>query len=54
MLGSSLQPVAIVILVLALGATGYLWHLRYLRRRTALITAAAIVLVLAYVGFTAS
>jgi hypothetical protein len=42
-----------VALVLILGASIYLWRMRYLRSRAALITLAAIVGALIYVGFFA-
>lgn len=37
------SPVIIVFLVIALGATIFLWRARYIRRRTAYITMAIIV-----------
>jgi len=47
------SPLAIVALVLILGAAVYLWRLRYLRSRAALIVLAAIVGALIYLGFFA-
>lgn len=48
------SPLAIVALVLVLGAAVYLWRMRYLRSRAALIVLAAVVAVLAYIGFFTS
>jgi hypothetical protein len=50
---ATLSPLAIVILVIVLGAAGYLWYSGYLRSRAALITLAGIVGVLIYLGFFA-
>lgn len=45
------QPMAIVLMVLILGASLYLWSQGYLRSRAALITLLAVLAVLAYFGF---
>jgi len=50
---ATLSPLAIVALVLILGAGAYLWRMGYIRSRAALITLAAIVGVLIYLGFFA-
>jgi Kef-type K+ transport system membrane component KefB len=50
---ATLSPLAIVALVLILGASFYLWRMRYLRSRAALITLAVIVAGLIYLGFFA-
>lgn len=50
---ATLSPLAIVALVLVLGASIYLWRMRYLRSRAALIVLAAIVAALIYLGFFA-
>ena len=44
------NPAFIVFLVLALGATVFLWRARYIRRRTAYITMAVIVVGLIVFG----
>ena len=49
----TLSPLAIVLLVLVVGASIYLWHQHYLRSRAALVTIGAIVVVLIYLGFFA-
>jgi hypothetical protein len=43
-------PAIVVALVLLLGATIYLWRARYIRRRTAYVTMAVLVLALVLVG----
>lgn len=48
------QPVAIVLIVLILGASAYMWTRGYLRSRAALVTVAGILLALAYVAFFTS
>lgn len=40
-------PAIVVLLVLVLGATIYLWRARYIRRRTAYVTMLVLVIVLA-------
>jgi hypothetical protein len=50
---TTLSPLAIVALVILIGASAYLWHRGYLRSRAALITLAAIAAVLIYTGFFA-
>jgi phosphate starvation-inducible membrane PsiE len=52
-LSQSLSPLAIVLLVLVIGASIYLWRKHYLQSRAALVTIAAIVVVLIYLGFFA-
>lgn len=42
------QSTAIVLLVLILGASVYLWRMRYLRSRAAMIAVALVVLALIY------
>lgn len=49
----SASPLAIVALVLILGAAFYLWRLGYVRSRAALIVLLAIAGVLIYLGFFA-
>lgn len=49
--GSLATPAIIVLLVLILGATIYLWRARYIRRRTAYVL--MLVLVLALIGLGA-
>ena len=49
----TLSPLAIVLLVLIIGASIYLWRQHYLRSRAALVTIGAIVVVLIYLGFFA-
>jgi hypothetical protein len=44
-------PAIIVILVLILGATIYLWRARYIRRRNAYLTMGVLVVALAVLGF---
>jgi hypothetical protein len=44
-------PAIIVVLVLVLGATIYLWRARYIRRRTAYLTMSFLVVLLAGLGF---
>jgi hypothetical protein len=44
--GSMAPQAAIVLIVLVLGASFYLWRMRYLRSRAALITILAIILAL--------
>jgi NADH:ubiquinone oxidoreductase subunit 2 (subunit N) len=43
-------PAIIVVLVLVLGATIYLWRARYIRRRTAYLAMLVLVVALAVVG----
>jgi ABC-type transport system involved in cytochrome c biogenesis permease subunit len=50
---ATLSPLAIVALVIVLGAAAYLWYQGYMRSRAALIVVAAIVGVLVYAGFFA-
>lgn len=50
---ATLSPLAIVALVIVLGASAYLWYMGYMRSRAALIVVAGIVLVLVYLGFFA-
>ena len=50
---ATLSPLAIVALVIILGAAAYLWYQGYMRSRAALIVLAAIVAVLVYAGFFA-
>lgn len=50
---TTLSPLAIVALVILIGASAYLWHRGYLRSRAALITLVAIAAVLVYAGFFA-
>lgn len=52
-LSATMSPLAIVALVLVLGASIYLWRMRYLRSRAAMIVIAAICAVLIYLGFFA-
>lgn len=44
-------PAIIVVLVLVLGATIYLWRARYIRRRNAYLTMGVLVVALAVLGF---
>ena len=48
------QPMAIVLVVLIIGASIYLWRMRYLRSRAAMITIAMTVLALIYFAMKAS
>ena len=50
---ATLSPLAIVALVIVLGASAYLWYMGYVRSRAALIVLAGIVVVLVYLGFFA-
>ena len=50
---ATMSPLAIVALVIVIGASAYLWYKGYMRSRAALITLAAVVLVLVYIGFFA-
>ena len=50
---ATLSPLAIVALVILIGASAYLWYRGYLRSRAAWITIAAIVVLLIYAGFFA-
>jgi ABC-type transport system involved in cytochrome c biogenesis permease subunit len=50
---ATLSPLAIVALVIVLGAAAYLWYQGYMRSRAALIVLAGIVVVLVYLGFFA-
>jgi ABC-type siderophore export system fused ATPase/permease subunit len=47
------QPLAIVLMVLILGSSAYLWRQGYLRGRAALITLVGVVIILIYFGFFA-
>jgi hypothetical protein len=49
-----MSPLAIVMLVLVLGASFYLWRQGYLRSRAGLITIVAVVIILIYLGFFAN
>ncbi|HEX5239023.1 MAG TPA: hypothetical protein VFW39_11255 [Sphingomicrobium sp.] len=49
----TISPLAIVLLVLVIGASIYLWRKHYLQSRAALITIAAVAVVLIYLGFFA-
>ena len=48
---STMQPLSIVLIVVIIGATFYLWRQRMLRSRAALIVIAAVICVLIYFGF---
>jgi hypothetical protein len=48
--GGLASPALIVVLVLLLGATIYLWRARYMRRRTAYFTMAILVIALVGLG----
>jgi ABC-type siderophore export system fused ATPase/permease subunit len=50
---ATLSPLAIVALVIIIGAAAYLWYMGYMRSRAALITLVGIVAVLIYLGFFA-
>lgn len=52
--GSSgmVQQVAIVMIVLILGASFYLWRMHYLRSRAGLLTITAVVLALAFLAYS--
>lgn len=50
----TMSPLAIVMLVLVLGASFYLWRQGYLRSRAGLITIVAVVIILIYLGFFAN
>jgi hypothetical protein len=50
---ATLSPLAIVALVILIGASAYLWYRGYLRSRAAMITLLAIAAVLIYAGFFA-
>jgi hypothetical protein len=52
-LTTTASPMAIVALVILLGACAYLWRIGYMRSRAALITVAAVCGVLIYIGFFA-
>ena len=52
-LNATMSPLAIVALVLVLGAAAYLWRMGYMRSRAALIVLVAIIAVLIYLGFFA-
>jgi peptidoglycan/LPS O-acetylase OafA/YrhL len=45
------SPAAIVLLVLLLGATVYLWRQRYMRRKTAYVLLTILAIALIVVGF---
>lgn len=45
------QTAAVVLAVLIVGAAFYMWRLRYLRSRAAMIAIGALVLFLLYLGF---
>jgi hypothetical protein len=47
----TIQPLAIVLFVLLLGACVYLWWAGYLRSRAAMIVLAGAILALGYLGF---
>ncbi|HVM22989.1 MAG TPA: hypothetical protein VM308_06785 [Sphingomicrobium sp.] len=47
----TMQPLSIVLMVMIIGASFYLWRKGALRSRAALITIAAILMALAYLGF---
>jgi hypothetical protein len=47
------QPLAIVLTVMILGASAYMWRQGYLRSRAALITLVGVVGILVYFGFFA-
>lgn len=47
----TLQPLSIVLIVMIVGGSYYLWRRRILRSRAAFITLGAILLVLVYLGF---
>jgi hypothetical protein len=47
------QPLAIVLMVLILGSSAYMWRQGYLRSRAALITLVGVVGILIYFGFFA-
>lgn len=47
------QPLAIVMMVLILGSSAYLWRQGYLRSRAALITLIGVIAILTYFGFFA-
>lgn len=47
------QPMAIVLMVLVLGSSAYMWRQGYLRGRAALITLVGVVAILVYFGFFA-
>lgn len=49
----TISPLAIVLLVLIIGASIYMWYQGFLRSRAAMVTIAAIVVVLVYLGFFA-
>jgi hypothetical protein len=49
----TISPLAIVLLVLIIGASIYLWYQGYLRSRAAMVTIGAIAIVLVYLGFFA-
>ena len=44
------QPLAIVLIVMILGISYYLWRMHYLRSRAALLTVGAILLALIFVA----
>jgi len=46
------QSLAITLIVIIIGATFYLWRMRMLRGRAALLTIAAVIAVLAYIAVT--
>jgi hypothetical protein len=45
-------PMVVVVLVVMLGATIYLWRNRYMRRRTAYVTMSVLVVLLIVVGLS--
>jgi hypothetical protein len=47
------QPLAIVMMVLILGSSAYMWRQGYLRSRAAVITLIGVVAILVYFGFFA-
>lgn len=48
--GSMTQPAAIVLIVLILGASFYLWRMHYLRSRAALVTILAVIIALVFLA----
>ena len=52
--GSMVQQVAIVLIVLILGASFYLWRTRYLRSRAALVTILGVIIMLVVLAMSSS
>jgi hypothetical protein len=52
--GSMTQEVAIVLIVLVIGASYYMWRMHYLRSRAGLLTIAGILILLVFLAMSSS